>query len=131
VLSFLIIAVPMTLFLLNDRIGDALINSALPSIFTGFFYVGSVLYGISLATLLLPIFLFVAVVLYFLCVYRPARAAYSQREKNMKLMSDQGMASTRSTRTNTRERKTNRKSSCLKNTVNYFRRVFSIMTHSL
>jgi hypothetical protein len=81
VLSFLVIAVPMTLVLLNDRIGDALLDSALPSAFSCFFFVGSALYSISLTTLLLPIFLVLAVVLYFLCVYRPARAAYSQREE--------------------------------------------------
>ena len=131
VLSFLIIAIPMTLFLLDDRIGDALIDSALPSIFSGFFFVGSALYKISLASLLLPIFLLLAVVLYFLFVYRPARAAYSQREENMRLMSDHSMSFKRSAHTHIGERKINRKSSFLKSTANYFERVFSIITHSL
>jgi uncharacterized protein YeaC (DUF1315 family) len=131
VLSFFAIAIPMTLILLNDRIGDALLDSVLPSVFSGIFYVGSALYKISLATLLLPTFLSVAIVLYFLYVYRPARAAYSQREKNMRLMSDQGMAYTRSTRSHTRERKIKCKFPYLENTVNYFGRVFSILTHSL
>jgi Ca2+/Na+ antiporter len=130
VLSFLIIAIPMTLFLLDDRIGDALIDSALPSIFSGFFFVGAALYKISLATLLLPIFLLLAVVLYFLFVYRPARAAYSQREENMRLMSDHSMSFKRSTNTHIEERKINRRS-FLKGTANYFERVFSIITHSL
>ena len=95
-LSFLVIAVPITLVLLNDRIGDALLDSALPSVISCFFFVGSALHSISLATLLLPIFLVLAVVLYFLCAYRPVRAAYSQREENMSLMSNHSMAHKRS-----------------------------------
>jgi hypothetical protein len=129
-MSFLIIAVPTTLILLNDKIGDALIDSALPSIFSGFFFVGSALLKQSLTTLLLPIFILLAIVLYFLCVYRPARAAYVQREENMKILSARGVAYTRSSRNTSRERKTNRKYSNLQNCDHYFRRVFSIMTHS-
>jgi hypothetical protein len=130
IMSFLIIAIPTTLILLNDKIGDALIDCALPSIFSGFFFVGSALLQQSLTTLLLPIFVLLAIVLYFLCVYRPARAAYTQREENMKILSARGMAYTRSSRITSRERKTNRKYSHLQNCDHYFRRVCSIITHS-
>lgn len=130
IMSFLIIAVPTTLILLNDTIGDALIDTALPSIFSGFFFVGSALFSVSLATLLVPIFLLLAVVLYFLCVYRPARAAYTQREQNMKILGARGVAYEKSYRTTSRERKTNRKYSHVQNFYHYFGRVASIITHS-
>lgn len=130
IMSFLIIAVPTTLILLNDKIGDALIDTALPSIFSGFFFVGSALFNVSLATLLVPIFLLLAVVLYFLCVYRPARAAYTQREQNMKILGARGEAYKKSYCTTSRKRKTNREYSHLQNFDHYFGRVVSIITHS-
>ena len=130
-MSFLIIAVPTTLILLNDTVGDALIDSALPSIFTGFFFAGTALLSQSLSTLLIPMGILLAMLLYYICVYRPARAAYSQREENMKILSGRGAAHTGSHLTISRERKTKNNCSRRQSLDRYFRRVFSIMTHSL
>lgn len=127
-LSFMIIAAPMTLILLNDKLGDAMIDSAIPSIFSGFFIVGSVLYDVSLAALLLPICLFLGVVIYYIFVYRPSRAAYCRRADELRKLSAQGVAYTKSTK---RGRKAYRKYSALKSFDHYFGRVVSITIHSV
>jgi hypothetical protein len=65
VLSFLIIALPMTIILLNEVVGEAIIDAAIPAVYSAILTLGAFLYSISLAALLITFCLALAAANYW------------------------------------------------------------------
>ena len=83
-LSFLAIALPMTVILLNGVIGDAVIDAVVPGVYAGFEVFFARLYTLSLLALLLPICILVGVVCYLTFVFHPSQIAHQKRKEKMK-----------------------------------------------
>ena len=84
IISFVAIALPMTVILFNGVIGDAVIDAVIPGIYAGIIVLIAEIYAISLLALLLPICLLVGVVCYLTFVFHPAQIAYKKRKEKMK-----------------------------------------------
>jgi cell division protein FtsL len=83
-LSFLAIALPMTVILLNGVIGDAVIDAVVPGVYAGFEVFFARLYTLSLLALLLPICILVGVASYLTFVFHPSQVAHKKRKEKMK-----------------------------------------------
>ena len=71
----------MTLILFHKNIGAAIIDTIIPSAYSGIMLLGSALYDISLATLLLPFCIIIGAILYLIFVYFPSYNAYRLRQE--------------------------------------------------
>jgi membrane protein implicated in regulation of membrane protease activity len=80
------IALPMTFILMNEVVGAAIIDAAIPAMYSAIFILGAYLYSISLLALLLTFCLAIAAVFYWTLVYRPASKAHSLRKEKLKRM---------------------------------------------
>jgi hypothetical protein len=78
------IAVPMILILANEALGSAVIDAAIPAMYSAIFVLGAYLYSISLLALLLTFCLAIAAVNYWTFVYRPACKAHSLRKEKLR-----------------------------------------------
>ena len=83
-LSFMAIAVPMTVILLNEFIGDAILDAVIPGIYAGVLVMGATLYTVSLLALLLPFCLVIGILWYMIFIYRPAQHAHNRRKEVLK-----------------------------------------------
>lgn len=83
-LSFMAIAVPMTVILLNEFIGDAILDAVIPGIYAGIMVMGATLYTISLLALLLPFCIVIGILWYLIFIYRPAQHAHDRRKEVLK-----------------------------------------------
>ena len=78
------IAVPMTVILLNEFIGDAILDAVIPGIYAGILVMGATLYTVSLLALLLPFCLVIGILWYLIFIYRPAQHAHNRRKELLK-----------------------------------------------
>jgi hypothetical protein len=78
-IATVIIVLPLSLFLLNDIIGDAVMDTLLPAFYSGLIIVGDTIIAINIALLIVPIALIIAVALFVVFIYRPAQIAVSKR----------------------------------------------------
>ena len=83
-ISFVAIALPMMVILLNGLVGDAVIDAVIPGVCAGFEVVFARLYTFSLLALLVPICVLVGVVCYLTFVFHPAQVAHKKRKEKMK-----------------------------------------------
>ena len=140
-ISFFMIAVPMILILMNEALGSAVIDAAIPAMYSSIFVLGAYLYSISLLVLLLTFCLVIAAVFYWTLVYRPARKAHFRRKEKMRRMRSGGhsplavrgtkIQSAASSPTITRSKSASISASRSGSVSAYLRRVFNIMRHSL
>ena len=84
VVSFVLIALTMSCVLLNESLGDAIVDHILPSVYSAIMMLGSKLYDVSITALLVPLLLTVSVVYYIAFIYHPVSRSYSQRIKAMR-----------------------------------------------
>lgn len=135
------IAVPMILILMNEALGSAVIDAAIPAMYSAIFVLGAYLYTISLLALLLTFCLVIAAVFYWTLVYRPARKAHFRRKEKMRRIRSAGHsplavrgAKTQSAATSpsiTLCKPASISASRSGSVSAYLRRVFNIMRHSL
>ena len=78
------IAVPMTVILLNEFVGDAILDAVIPGIYAGIMVTGATLYTISLLALLLPFCIVIGILWYLIFIYRPAQHAHDRRKEVLK-----------------------------------------------
>ena len=83
-ISFIAIALPMTVILLNGLVGDAVIDAVIPGIYAGLIVGVADLYAVSLLALLVPICASIGVVCYLTFVFHPAQIAHKKRKEKMK-----------------------------------------------
>ena len=79
-LSYLMIALPMTLLLFNEGFGDLIINAVIPSMYSAVLVTGAVLFKVSLIAALLPYAIVIFVSGYFSFVYRSSIMAHAHRQ---------------------------------------------------
>ena len=83
-ISFILIAVLVSCLLLNEQLGDAFIDSSLKSMGSAIFILGTILYNLTLAALLVPIFSTFAMIIYYNFIYLPAKNIHEKRLNIMK-----------------------------------------------
>ena len=69
----------MSCLMVNESVGEAFIDAAIPSVFSSMLIFGAALYQISLLALLLPLCVAAGFVLYRTFIYRPAKKAHERR----------------------------------------------------
>ena len=74
----------MTCILFNEAVGNAIVDAAIPAIYSAVLLLGAYLYSISLFTLLVTFFLVFAAANYWAFVYRPASLAHSRRKRKLR-----------------------------------------------
>ena len=83
--SFILIAGLMSCLMVNESIGDAFIDCAMPSFFTSIYALASDLYHISLVAILCPIIIVFGILLYYRLVYRRAKKSHQERESLLQM----------------------------------------------
>jgi hypothetical protein len=91
-ISFAAIAVPMTCILFNEAVGNAIVDAAIPAVYSAILVLGAYLYSISLLALLVTFFLVLAAANYWAFVYRPASLAHSRRKSKLKIARQDDMS---------------------------------------
>ena len=132
-LSFLLIALPMTVILLNEVVGDAIINAAIPAVFSAVLTLGAYLYSISLAALLITFCVTLGVVNYWRLIYHPASVAHSRRKDKLKRLQYEGHSTSKFNLLKRTEsiRAMSSTPTTSKQSIGYFRRLFNIVKHSI
>ena len=74
----------MTCILFNESIGNAIVDAAIPALYSAILVLGAYLFSISLLALLLTFFLVLAAANYWAFVYRPASLAHSKRKRKLR-----------------------------------------------
>ena len=74
----------MSCLLVDENIGDALIDVALPAFYSGIYVIGALLYEVSSFALLLPLCIIIGIIIYHKFVYRPAKRAHDTRKSILK-----------------------------------------------
>ena len=78
--SFILIAGLMSCLLVNESIGDAFIDAAMPSFFSSLYMLADALYKISLLAILCPVIAVLGIFLYYRLLYRPAKESHRERK---------------------------------------------------
>jgi hypothetical protein len=126
VLSFLIIALPMTIILLNEVVGEAIIDAAIPAVYSAILTLGAFLYSISLAALLITFCLALAAVNYWTFVYHPASVAHSCRKDKLRRLQYEGHSTSKFNRL-----RSIRATKSSKPRTGYLRRLLNIIKRSI
>jgi hypothetical protein len=126
VLSFLIIALPMTIILLNEVVGEAIIDAAIPAVYSAILTLGAFLYSISLAALLITFCLALAAANYWTFVYHPASVAHSRRKDKLRRLQYEGHSTSKFNRL-----RSIRATKSSKPRTGYLRRLLNIIKRSI
>ena len=85
-ISFALIAMPMSCLLLNEFVGGAIIDAAIPAIYSSLLVCCALLFSISLVALLISVIVVLVSTNYWAFVYRPASLAHSRRKRKLKMI---------------------------------------------
>ena len=91
-MTFAAVAMPMACILLNQTIGEVIIDVMLPTVFSSALILGATLYAISLLALVVPFCFVFGMVIYIMFVYQPAKSALKRRKEKMKKIQLEGMS---------------------------------------
>ena len=131
-LSFAAIAVPMTIILMNEFIGDAILDAVIPGIYAAILVAAADLFAVSLLALVLPLCAVVGLLCYLVFVYRPARTAHNRRQEQLKrVMGHEPISRTSQFRPSGSGKYSQRTALRSKIPSGYFRRVLVILKHEL
>ena len=78
------IALPMTCILLNEALGGAIVDSAIPAFYSAIFIFGTYLHSVSIIVLVVTLALILIALNYWTFVYVPARKAHQKRKDKMR-----------------------------------------------
>ena len=121
----------MTLILFNENIGNAIIDTIIPSAYSGIMLLGSALYDISLATLLLPFCIIIGVILYLIFVYFPSYHAYRLRQEILHRTDAQAVTHSKARYATNKNHGPSSGSSFITNIERYFSRFYRNVKHSI
>jgi hypothetical protein len=127
-LTFLMIAMPMTIILLNETIGEAIIDATIPALYSALLTLGAFLYSISLAALLVTFCLALAAANYWRFVYHPASVAHSRRKDKLRRLQCEGHNASKFNRL---RRSESMRATTSKPSISYLKRLFNMMKHSV
>ena len=91
-MTFAAVAMPMACILLNQSLGEVIIDVMLPTVFSSTLILGATLYAISLLALVVPFCFVFGMVVYIMFVYQPAKNALKRRKEKMKKIQLEGMS---------------------------------------
>ena len=91
-MTFAAVAMPMACILLNQSIGEVIIDVMLPTVFSTTLILGATLYAISLLALVVPFCFVFGMIVYIMFVYQPAKNALKRRKEKMKKIQLEGMS---------------------------------------
>ena len=77
---------PMSCLLLNEFVGGAIIDAAIPAIYSSLLVCGALLFSISLVALLISVIVVLVSTNYWAFVYRPASLAHSRRKRKLRMI---------------------------------------------
>ena len=83
--SFILIAGLMSCLMVNESMGDAFIDAALPSFFSSIYVLANTLYNISFFAILFPSIAVVGIFLYYTFVYQGAVKSHKDRKALLRL----------------------------------------------
>lgn len=124
----------MSCILLHESLGNAIVDAAIPAIYSAILVLGAYLYTISLLTLLLSLFLVLAVANYWAFIYRPASLAHSRRKKKLRTIrhgDNQASRTNRTIRSSHSSSMTPRAAPRSVSTASYVWRLFNITKRSM
>lgn len=120
--SFALIALPMTFILLNEAIGDAVIDAIIPAMYSGVLSAGAVIYSRSIPALVAIIITVIVLLNYWRVIYSPASQAHAKRMEEKRRVSILGPSPWR----RSRRRIDASKAQC-RSSYDYFKRVGNIL----
>lgn len=130
--SFAAIAVPMTVILMNEFVGDAILDAVIPGIYAAILVAGADLFEISVLALVLPFCVVVGVLCYLIFVYRPARNACNRRREKLKrVMGHEPIRKSKQFQQSSTSKYMQRSTFRVRTPSGYFRRVLVIIKHAL
>lgn len=121
-MSFALIALPMTLILLNEAIGDAVIDAIIPAMYSGVLSAGATIYSRSIPALVAIIVIVIVLLNYWRVIYSPASQAHAKRMEEKRRVSILGPCPWR----RSRRRLDDSKAQC-RSSYEYFKRVGNIL----
>ena len=129
-LSFAAIVVPMCIVLLNESIGDAIVDVIIPGIYAGLIIGGAKLFAISLLALLLPICVVFGALCYYAFVYRPSvESSRNRKEEMRRILMQDIVQNARGTRRLKSDKTSVSAWSCYRCAIGYIKRVGTIVKH--
>ena len=89
-MSFSLIAMPMSCLLLNEFIGGAVIDAVIPAVYSALLVFGALLFSVSFIALIICIIVILISTNYWAFVYHPASLAHSRRKRKLKTIAADG-----------------------------------------
>ena len=76
--------IPLSCIVLNEYIGEKLVNLVIGGMYSALLVAGADLYSMSLPTLLFPFCIIAGLIIYYHCIFLPARLAIIQRQEKLR-----------------------------------------------
>lgn len=130
-LSFLFIAIPMTLILFNEFLGDSIVDAIIPSVYSGLMLLGVSLYNISLITFLITLCIITGMLGYLSFIFFPARHAYLKRLEKLNQSDAQVVTHSRSRYSKNNNRRPLNGLSFYTEKEGYFGRLYRDLKHTI
>lgn len=122
----------MSVILLNEFVGDAILDAVIPGIYAAILVAGADLFAVSVLALVLPFCVVVAVLCYLIFVYRPARNARNRRREQLKrVMGHEPISKSKQFQQSSSSKSLQRSKFRVRTPSGYFRRVLVILKHAL
>jgi hypothetical protein len=83
-ISFFAMMIPLSCIVLNEYIGEKLVNLVIGGMYSALLVAGADLYSMSLPTLLFPICIVAGLIMYYHCFFLPARMAIIRRQEKLR-----------------------------------------------
>ena len=89
-ISFSLIAMPMSCLLLNEFIGGAVIDAVIPAIYSALLVFGALLFSVSFLALIICVIVILISTNYWALIYHPASLAHSRRKRKLQSIAADG-----------------------------------------
>ena len=121
----------MTLILFNEFLGDSMVDTVIPSVYSGIMLLGVSLYNISLITFLITFCVVTGVLGYLIFIFFPARHAYQRRLEKLNQSDAQVVTHSRSRYSKNNNRRPLNGLSFYTEKEGYFGRLYQDLKHSI
>lgn len=121
----------MTLILFNEFLGDSMVDTVIPSVYSGVMLLGVSLYNISLITFLITFCVITGVLGYLIFIFFPARHAYQRRLEKLNQSDAQVVTHSRSRYSKNSNRRPLSGISFYTEKEGYFGRLYRDIKHSI
>jgi hypothetical protein len=112
----------MTCILLNESIGDAVLDAVIPAVYSGVLTAGALVYSRSIPALIAIILTVIVTLNYWRLIYSPASRAHAKHVEEQKKVSVLGPSPWRRSR-----RRSDTSQAACQSSLEYFKRVYNIL----